>query len=631
MNEPVHGRTVRFRELMLRQQSILTTKQTHWADSTACFLLQNTKPTEHARTKMGKWYICHQDCVGASESKEMTEMQGALTVIANKEQLERMRQRGNRKAFFRAKPQLLFERMDNNVFLPRFYGLTHLGLPRYSVPCWQFDAQKEGPSAPIGRYQMACGAMYPEQMEAVDAYLSNLERDKYGGGGVIAAATGAGKTYMLCQIIVQLGVKSIVVVPSALMVHQMVADLQEYCPQLRVRAPHKLPHKRNWRDPDVDVWVMTTRMASNCNSVVKKKKNKKKNKKNKKQKDDDVQEEENEEEQDDEQDANMPSAEEFWEMGFRLLAMDEVHHVAAPSLRSAVHRLSMKYMLGLSATPDRSDGLEDVIYMFMGPVVYHWFPPRPLIRAEVWMLSTGIDIPLSFNKNDEVDMDAFFTAEASDETRSAIVSALTQRALHHSIGTMVAARRIEQLQNILEQLRETWYAERDGYVWQSTQKDCLYTITHSTDSAFRPRTVLLLTQHTPDDINRTLRNSEVAYDVVLTTLFKGEGLSYAFVKMVIIASTIKRPTQLIGRAVRPGRGKQCGAVIDLVDASPMCQRHAHERRKDYRAANLTVRDFLCVGADAQNIDRVPWRFFDENYDENAHKPNMKTLLALWRK
>lgn len=53
---------------------------------------------------------------------------------------------------------------------------------------------------------------------------------------------------------------------------------------------------------------------------------------------------------------------------FGLTIVDEAHHIAAPTFSRAMVGLSCRYVLGLSATPERKDGLTRLIHWYLGPV-----------------------------------------------------------------------------------------------------------------------------------------------------------------------------------------------------------------------------------------------------------------------
>ena len=47
-------------------------------------------------------------------------------------------------------------------------------------------------------------------------------------------------------------------------------------------------------------------------------------------------------------------------LGF--VVADECHHIAASAFFHVINRTPAKYWLGLTATPERRDGLEDLLY-----------------------------------------------------------------------------------------------------------------------------------------------------------------------------------------------------------------------------------------------------------------------------
>lgn len=47
---------------------------------------------------------------------------------------------------------------------------------------------------------------------------------------------------------------------------------------------------------------------------------------------------------------------------YGFVIVDECHHVAASAFFGVLSRIAARYWLGLTATPERRDGLEDLIY-----------------------------------------------------------------------------------------------------------------------------------------------------------------------------------------------------------------------------------------------------------------------------
>ena len=55
---------------------------------------------------------------------------------------------------------------------------------------------------------------------------------------------------------------------------------------------------------------------------------------------------------------------------FGFVIVDEAHHIGAPAFSQVMLGMRPEYTLGLSATPDRKDGLTKILYWFLGPMFY---------------------------------------------------------------------------------------------------------------------------------------------------------------------------------------------------------------------------------------------------------------------
>jgi superfamily II DNA or RNA helicase len=55
---------------------------------------------------------------------------------------------------------------------------------------------------------------------------------------------------------------------------------------------------------------------------------------------------------------------------FGLVIVDEAHHIGAPAFSRSMFKMDPEYTLGLTATPERKDGLSKVIFWFLGNIFY---------------------------------------------------------------------------------------------------------------------------------------------------------------------------------------------------------------------------------------------------------------------
>ena len=63
--------------------------------------------------------------------------------------------------------------------------------------------------------------------------------------------------------------------------------------------------------------------------------------------------------------------------GYGFVIVDECHHIAAAAFSAVLNRIPARYWLGLTATPERRDGLEDLIYHQLGSHSHTIEPPVP--------------------------------------------------------------------------------------------------------------------------------------------------------------------------------------------------------------------------------------------------------------
>jgi superfamily II DNA or RNA helicase len=159
----------------------------------------------------------------------------------------------------------------------------------------------------------------PYQQEALDAWLGA------GAQGVVVLPTGAGKTVLALTAVDRLRLRTLIVVPTIELLHQWRSAVIE---RLGVAASHVGvigDGKRELRP----ITIITYASASMPNAPL---------------------------------------------GGFGLLVCDEAHHVPSPSHASFVERCGAPYRLGITATPERSDGAEAELYRLLGPLVYSRTP-----------------------------------------------------------------------------------------------------------------------------------------------------------------------------------------------------------------------------------------------------------------
>lgn len=159
----------------------------------------------------------------------------------------------------------------------------------------------------------------PYQEDALAAWLASE------GQGVVVLPTGAGKTVLALMAIERLRARTLVVVPTIELLHQWRTAIIE---RLGV-AKSNVGVIGDGRRESRAITVITYASAA------------------------------------------MPGAPIG---GTGLLICDEAHHLPSPSYSAIPARCGAPYRLGITATPERSDGAEGALDALLGPVVYQRTP-----------------------------------------------------------------------------------------------------------------------------------------------------------------------------------------------------------------------------------------------------------------
>lgn len=210
-------------------------------------------------------------------------------------------------------PYPVFLESANNLYLPRFYAIEH---PNLGPLTPKFPNVKEclnlETTMTLRDYQM------PIITKTLDVLQNGV------GGGVLELYTGSGKTSIAIYLMCALKVKTLIIVHKSFLLQQWVERIQQFAPKVKIgviQGP-----KADIVDKDVVIGMLQTLSMKDLDPEL------------------------------------------FKEFGF--MVCDEVHHVAAEVFCRALSKICCRYMLGLSATPNRKDGLTKVIHWFIGPTAY---------------------------------------------------------------------------------------------------------------------------------------------------------------------------------------------------------------------------------------------------------------------
>jgi len=196
-----------------------------------------------------------------------------------------------------------------HLYLPKHYGIDKFG----PVP-----STRDVNETPAKYWQFA-GSIRPAQLPVVNSFLLPKPHD-----GIISLHTGGGKTVCALYIASQLRLPTLVIVHNTFLRDQWEDRIKSFLPKARIGRVQA--DVCEVADRDVVIVMLQTLSMKELNADL------------------------------------------FRPIG--LVIVDECHHIASEVFVQALPKITSRYMLGLSATPDRKDKLMYVINWFLGPMIY---------------------------------------------------------------------------------------------------------------------------------------------------------------------------------------------------------------------------------------------------------------------
>ncbi len=218
--------------------------------------------------------------------------------------------------FIKVKPEPfpIYRESNNKLYVPRFFGLKHYGVP---------DEIKVNKFKTSNNLEFK-GSLRDYQIDIVSKYIEHVNNDDNLHGGLLEIPCGRGKTVMALNIASKLKVKTLVIVHKGFLLEQWIERINQFLPDAKIgRIQGQII---DIEDKDIVIGML--------------------------------------------QSLSMKDYPTSLFSSFGLTIVDEVHHIAAEVFVRSLFTVVTKYVLGLSATMQRKDGLTKVFKMFLGDIVY---------------------------------------------------------------------------------------------------------------------------------------------------------------------------------------------------------------------------------------------------------------------
>lgn len=241
---------------------------------------------------------------------------------------------------------------------------------------------------------------------------------------------------------------------------------------------------------------------------------------------------------------------------FGAVFIDEAHHLAAKSFYEVISQFKGCYRFAVSATPERSDGLSEMVFSCTGGILY-----------EIKQTAVPTIIP---------------------SLKTVKTTFITQLTEHRDIVNKLIANK-ERNELIVEQIKQE--ANGNYCLVLSDRVEHLKILKPLLEDALPGLRVEILTGALPKAKRKELmeeaRNKKI--DVLLATQLAREGLDIPHLNRLFLTYPKKSQAsvqQEVGRIMRPSEGKENAVVYDFIDNNGILYSQYRKRRAVYKEIGM---------------------------------------------
>ena len=401
----------------------------------------------------------------------------------------------------------LYRENKTKLYLPKYYGLQRFGIPDRNVI-------GQGETRPNMNF---VGSLRDYQIEQVDAFL-NVCDDPTKMGGIVSIGCGGGKTVIAINIACRLKLKTLFISHKDFLNVQFAERVKMFSPDSSIGII-----KQNKVDIENKDFVVGSLQSIAMRDY-----------------DPDI----------------------FKDFG--LVIIDEVHHCSAEVFSQALIKTCSPFVLGLSATLNRKDGLRKV---------FEWFIGKPVIKL--------------INNTDDNDIDVkyyHFTSNNPEYNRietmfNGKISAVKM------LGNVVSYK--PRIQFIVEAIKENMTKERQLLVLSERKAllNDIYTfLNNDTDFDYTMGYYI-------GGMSQTKLNESTKANIILaTTHMSSEGLDIPTLNSLILVSPMSDIEQSVGRILRSKVSDRIikPLIIDIVDNFSIFTNRFNKRKAYYKKKKYNI-------------------------------------------
>jgi superfamily II DNA or RNA helicase len=393
---------------------------------------------------------------------------------------------------------------EKKIYIPRYYAASRYGAAKNS---------KISVGEPMNAAITFGGQMRDYQTEVVEAYKGAVAA---GGGGLISLHCGAGKTVIAIKIATELRKKTLIIVHKEFLMNQWIERIRDFCgaetPIGRIQG-----EKFDVEGKDFVVGMLQTLYSRDY-------------------------------------------PEEFF-APFGLLIVDETHRICSEQFSRALFKFSPQYTMGISATLERKDGLDILLNMFIGDVVYHKEREKDdqvCVRA-IEYVSHG---------------DPEFEKTECDFRGNVQFSTMISKLCEY----------VPRAEFVIRVIRDLITENPEQQIMVLAHNRNILFYLHD---AIRDREIAPVGYYLGGMKERDLKDTEDKQIVIATYAMAAEALDIKTLSTLVMVTPKKDITQSVGRILRMKHENPI--VVDIVDTHDVFQNQWKVRRAYYKKCNYRIR------------------------------------------
>ena len=394
-------------------------------------------------------------------------------------------------------PFKIYRESKSKFYLPRHWGVENFGPP---------DKIKINSACKINLNFK--GLLRAPQKKSVDAFIKCAKKN---GGGLLELYCGFGKTVCALYIIATLKLKCLIIVHKSFLVDQWKERIRQFLPNAKIgKIQQKIV---DIEGKDIVIGMLQSLSMRDYPPRL------------------------------------------FKEFGLTII--DECHHIGAEVFSRALFKIVTTYMLGLSATMKRKDGMSKIFKMFIGDVVY----------SKTKQMNAGVIIqPMYFKSSDE----EFEKTELNwrgDVQYSRMIKKLCE-----------FNPRREYIIDVIKQILDP---ERHIMVIAHNKS-----ILHYLHDAIKDRKIASVGYYLGGMKEEELNISKDKKIIIATYAMAQEALDIKTLNTLVMCTPKTDVRQAIGRILRSKHNKPL--VIDIVDQHEVFRRQWYRRNTFYKSMKYQV-------------------------------------------